>query len=73
MDLSTATTEQGAIDLLVAGSNSDIKWGNYNGFTYVVDDVATNATMQATDFVVRLTGTLDLSTSTLAATVLTYA
>jgi len=73
VDLSGAASEQAAIDLLVAGSNTDLKWGNYNGFTYIADDAATNATMQATDTVVKLTGTLDLSTSTLAATVLTFA
>jgi hypothetical protein len=73
VDISASATEQAAIDALVAGSNSDLKWGTYNGFTYIADDVATNATMQATDFVVKLTGTLDLATSTLSATVLTYA
>lgn len=73
VDLSAVTSEQAAIDALVAGSNSDVKWGNYNGFTYVVDDVNTGATMAADDHVVKLTGTLDLSTSTFASNALTFA
>ena len=73
VDLSAAATEAAAIDLLVAGNNSDLKWGNYNGYTYVADDVGAGATVATTDTIVKITGTLDLSTSTLAATVLTYA
>jgi hypothetical protein len=72
VDLSAATTEAAAVDLLVAGSNSDLKWGQYNGNTYIVDDVGAGATIATTDTIVKLTGTLDLASSTLAGTVLTY-
>ena len=73
VDLSSVTTEQAAINALVAGSNSDVKWGVYNGNTYVVDDVDTGAVMAATDTVVKLSGVLDLTTSTFAANTLTFA
>ena len=73
VDLASATTEQAAIDALVAGNNSDVKWGVYNGNTYLVDDVGTGATMAATDTVVKLIGTLDLSASTFASNTLTFA
>lgn len=73
IDLSGAASEQAAIDLLVAGNNSDVKWGVYNGNTYVADDVGAGATMAATDTIVKLTGTLDLSTSTFATNTLTFA
>ncbi|MCG8641124.1 MAG: hypothetical protein MI862_15425 [Desulfobacterales bacterium] len=72
-DLSGAGTEQAAIDLLVAGNNSDIQWGTYNGFTYVADDVGAGASLAATDTVVKLVGTLDLSSSTFAANTITFA
>lgn len=73
VDLTGVTTEQAAIDALVAGNNSDLKWGVYNGNTYLVDDVGTGATMAATDVVVKLTGVLDLSASTVASNTLTFA
>jgi S-layer protein len=73
VDLSSAASLGAALDLLVAGANTDIKWGTYNGNTYIVDDVAAGATVAATDTVVKLTGTLDLSTSTFAGTTLTFA
>jgi hypothetical protein len=73
VDLSSATTEAAAINLLVAGNNSDVKWGVYNGNTYVADDVDAGATVAATDTVVKLTGSLDLSASTFAANTLTFA
>lgn len=73
VDLTGVTTEQAAIDALVAGNNSDLKWGVYNGNTYLVDDVDSGATMAATDVVVKLTGVLDLSASTVASNTLTFA
>jgi len=73
VDLSTATTEAGALDLLAAGSNTDLKWGVYGGNTYIVDDVDAGATLAATDTAVKLTGELDLSTSTIATNALTFA
>jgi hypothetical protein len=71
--LSGAASEQGAIDLLLAGSNSDIKWGVYNGNTYIVDDVDAGATLAATDTVVKIIGIHNLATSTLATNTVTYA
>lgn len=73
VDLASATTEQAAINLLAAGDNSDVKWGVYNGATYVVDDVDAGSVMAATDTVVKLAGVLDLSTSTFADNTLTFA
>ncbi|TFI48398.1 hypothetical protein E4O93_07980 [Diaphorobacter sp. DS2] len=73
VDLSGAANEAAAINLLAAGNNSDLKWGVYGGNTYILDDVGAGATIDATDTIVKLTGTLDLSTSTLNATVLTFA
>jgi hypothetical protein len=73
INLSAATTEQAAIDLLVAGSNSDLKWGVYAGNTYIVDDVGAGATLATTDFIVKVVGTHSLSTSTLSGNTLTYA
>ncbi len=73
VNLSAATTEQAAIDLLVAGNNSDLKWGVYAGNTYIVDDVGAGATLDATDFIVKLIGTHSLSTSTLSGNTVTYA
>lgn len=73
VDLSSAANEQAAINLLAAGSNSDVKWGVYNGATYVVDDVDAGAVMAATDTVVKLAGVVDLSTSTFTGNTLTFA
>jgi len=64
VDLSGAASLSAALDLLAAGSNSDVHWGVYGGNTYVVDDVGAGATVDAADTIVKLTGTLDLSTST---------
>ncbi len=72
VDLSGAANVAAALDLLAAGSNSDLKWGNFGGNTYVVDDVDAGATFAATDTGVVLTGTLDLSTSTFAANAITF-
>jgi hypothetical protein len=73
VDLSAATTETEALDLLAAGASADLKWGVYGGNTYIVDDADAGATLAATDTAVKLTGTLDLSTSTIAPNALTFA
>lgn len=72
VDISGAATEAAAIDLLVAGSNTDLKWGVFGGNTYIADDVGAGATIDAADTIVKLTGDLDLSSSSLSATVLTF-
>lgn len=73
VDLTAATSESAALNLLAAGNNTDLKWGVYNGNTYVVDDVDPAATFAATDIAVKLTGALDLSTSTFAVDAITFA
>ena len=73
VDLSGAASVAAALDLLAAGNNSDLKWGTYSGNTYIVDDVGAGATFAATDTAVKLTGVLDLSTSTFAGPTLTFA
>ncbi len=73
VDLSGAANQAAALDLLAAGSNTDLKWGTFGGNTLIVDDVDAGATFAATDTAVVLTGTLDLSTSTFAANALTFA
>jgi len=73
VNLSAATSEQAAIDLLVAGNNSDIKWGVYAGNTYIVDDVGGGATLATTDFVVKVIGVHNFATSTLSGNSITYA
>lgn len=71
VDLSSATTEGQALDLLAAGSNTDLKWGVYSGNTYIVDDVAAAGTFSATDTMVKMTGIYNLVNSTLSGTTLT--
>jgi hypothetical protein len=73
VDLSSAAagkTDAQIAALLVANTvtKGDIAWGVYNGNTYVVEDngVAAKA-LDAGDTVVKLSGVLDLSTSTHAA------
>lgn len=71
VDLSGAASVSAALDLLAAGNgsvNSAVKWGNFGGNTYVVEDNTAGAAFAATDYAVKLVGTLDLSTSTFAAT-----
>ncbi len=81
VDVSTATALFGgtvnALDLASTGdgsTNGIVKWFQYGGNTYVVQDVTAAATFAATDLVVKLTGLVDLSTATGAGTnVLTLA
>jgi hypothetical protein len=76
VDLSGAATVGAALDLLAAGAgnvNGIVKWGTFGGNTYIVNDNGAGATFAATDIMVKLTGTLDLSTSTYATDTLTFA
>jgi len=76
VDLSAAASVGAALDLLAAGAgnmNGIVKWGNYGGNTYLVNDNGAGATFAATDIMVKLIGTLDLSTSTYATDTLTFA
>jgi len=76
VDLSGAASVGAALDLLAAGNGSTngiVKWGNYGGNTYIVNDNTSGATFAATDIMVKMTGTLDLSTSTYATDTLTFA
>lgn len=73
IDLSGATSEQAALDALLVGNDSDLTWGVYNGNTYIVDDVGAGNTMDAADTVVKLVGVLNLSASTFASQILTFA
>jgi S-layer protein len=70
VNVSAASTLAAAIDLASAGdgsTNGIIRWFQFGGNTYVVEDVSAGTTIQAADIVVKLTGTLDLSTSTFSA------
>ncbi|GAB3357174.1 MULTISPECIES: Ig-like domain-containing protein [Giesbergeria] len=73
VDLSGAVSEQAALDALLVGNDSDVKWGVYNGNTYIVDDVGAGNTMEAADTIVKLAGVLNLSASTFASQVLLLA
>jgi S-layer protein len=74
ISVATATNFAGALDLAAAGTTAGVAtWFQYGGNTYIVDDLATATTFTATEIVVKLVGTLDLSTSTLASNVLTFA
>lgn len=55
MDLATATN-------VIAG-DAAVKWFQYGGNTYVVQDLSASTTLAATDVAVKLTGLLDLSTA----------
>jgi len=48
-------------------TNGQIKWFQYGGNTYIVEDVTAGATFAATDHVVKLTGSIDLSTASYVA------
>ncbi len=73
IDLSGAADEKGALNLLVAGNNTDLKWGVYEGNTYICDDAAAGNTFAAADTMVKLAGVYDLSEATFAANTLTLA
>ncbi|MGZ3972007.1 MAG: beta strand repeat-containing protein, partial [Mucilaginibacter sp.] len=75
VDTSAAGSLVAAIDAIAASTTANsITWGVYGGNTYVVDNIPTTAGgLTATDVLVKLTGTLDLSTSTVATGTLTFA
>lgn len=79
VDVATATTLAAALNLAagtaVGANAASIKWFTYGGNTYVVQDLSSSTSLDTTtDIVVKLSGVLDLSTSTYAATdVLTFA
>jgi len=77
VDASVATSLASALTTAfstAAGSAAGaVSWFNYGGDTYVVDHVTGGAALNATDVVVKLSGTLDLSHATLAAGNLTFA
>lgn len=67
LDVSGAANLAAALDLAAAGdgsTNATLKWFNFGTDTYAVQDKTAGATFLATDQAVKLTGTLDLSTST---------
>jgi len=53
------------------GVTADVKWFQFGGNTYLVADDSAATTFAGTDTVVKIAGVVDLSTSTLAAEVLT--
>ena len=77
LDVSAATTLAAALDLAaatnVSANDAAVKWFQFGGDTYVVQDLSTNTALAATDVVVKLVGAQDLSTATLStAEVLTW-
>ena len=77
LDVSAATTLAAALDLAaatnVSANDAAVKWFQFGGDTYVVQDLSTNTALAATDVVVKLVGAQDLSTATLSGTeVLTW-
>lgn len=75
--LGAAATLDQYLDAAAAGNggtNALVKWFQFGGDTYIVEDNAAGATFTAgTDALVKLTGVIDLSTATLASEVLTLA
>jgi hypothetical protein len=71
VNVSTANALTGgsvnALDLAAIADGSKtavIKWFQYGGNTYIVEDMSSAAAFAATDFVVKLSGLIDLSTAT---------
>jgi S-layer protein len=77
VDVSAASDFAGALTLAVdaAGAGNTVDYFVYGGNTYVVDVTALNGThaLAATDVVVKLSGVVDLSHSSIALGVLTVA
>lgn len=74
--LGAAATFDQYLDAAAAGdggTNALVKWFQFGDDTYVVLDNTAGAAFAATDSVVKLTGAIDLSTSALAAEILTFA
>jgi S-layer protein len=72
VNVAAATTLTDALNLAAAGdggtTNSIISWFQYGGNTYIVEDNSAGATFGANDIVVKLNGTIDLSTAAGAGT-----
>lgn len=70
IDVSAATDLTAALNLASTADgsvNAQVKWFQYGGDTYVVQDLSAGATFDtAHDIAVKLTGTLDLSTLTVS-------
>jgi Ca2+-binding RTX toxin-like protein len=70
VDVSGAASLDAAIALAASGdggTNGIIKWFNYGGDTYVVEDMTDGVFAAATDLVVKIVGTYDLSKATYVA------
>lgn len=79
VDVSAAVSLDAAVDLAVAGTSgntdAEVKWFVYGGNTYITVDGSASTSLAATaDQIIKLSGVLDLSTSTMTtAAVLTFA
>lgn len=79
IDLSSVAagkTDAEIIDFIAKASTTavnDVVWGVYNGNTYVFNEVATAGAITANDVAVKLVGALDLSTSSIASGLVTFA
>lgn len=74
--LATGKTDAEVITALATAATTavnDVAWGNYNGNTYVFNEVATAGSVDATDIAVKLVGVLDLATSDIATGTITFA
>ena len=74
IDVSVASTLVDALNIATAATNTALKssWFQYGGNTYVVSDDAGTGVLSTADVVVKMTGVLDLSTSTYAANAITF-
>lgn len=66
VNVSTATTLAGALDIAASSTsaemNAEIKWFQFGGNTYIVQDLSNSNTFQdGTDIAIKLTGLVDLS------------
>lgn len=74
VDVGAVSTLTAALDLAAAGTTgTNAAWFQYGGNTYIVEDNNAATTFNAADVVVKLSGLVDLSTSTLSADALTFA
>lgn len=71
-DVSSATNLNKAIEL-ADSANGTVSWFQYGNNTYVVDSGTTTGVDFSDDAIVKLTGLIDLSSSTLASNELTFA
>lgn len=70
VDVSAATTLAGALDLAAAtnvtANDASVKWLQFGGNTFIVQDLSTATTLAATDVVVKVSGLVDLSGSSVS-------